>query len=370
MRGLRPLIFLMAVVSLASAWVARAAMPTVPTTSPTDLGPDVVILKELIAKYEPVPFDHKAHAKMAEMWDGCVTCHHKPPMPLPAGATRPNSANGHNGQKTQDEADVIPACKSCHEVSGKEVSLRMPNLKGAYHRQCLNCHREWAHENGCSACHKELDPSVPVATTMEHPPTIDDIVGRMHPPIPQPEQKVYTARFEPAVGRKVLFRHTAHTREFGIRCAQCHRDDNCSRCHTNGHAATTPVAEMPLHPGRSWKDSHGPCVSCHQQDSCRTCHHDENEPPPPAFTHAMTGQLLDKDHADLQCAHCHASYKSKFGLSCGGSECHAKRLITFPHERPGPTVTTRPAVTQLAVAPPIDATTQPTTRAVIKRIRR
>ena len=353
---------------LAIASLARGA--SVPTTSPTDLGPDVVILKELVTKYEPVPFDHKAHAMMAEMWDGCVTCHHRPPQ-VEAGTTQPvQQLQTNGGVKRQSDSETIPACKSCHAVAGEEVSLRMPNLKGAYHRQCLNCHREWAHENGCSACHQERDPNVSVATTMQHVPSVDDIVGRMHPPIPQPEEKVYTARFEPAVGRRVLFRHTEHTREYGIRCALCHRDDNCSRCHTNGTARETPIERQVLHPGRSWTDAHGPCAACHEQDACRTCHHAEDEPPPPAFTHAATGQLLDQDHADLKCAQCHTSYKSRVNLTCGGAECHAKREIAFPAERPGPTVTTQPVVTQLAVAPEDEATTQPTTRAVIKRIRR
>jgi len=37
--------------------------------------PETVMLDELVAQYEPVPFDHKAHASMAQMWDGCTTCH-------------------------------------------------------------------------------------------------------------------------------------------------------------------------------------------------------------------------------------------------------------------------------------------------------
>ena len=68
--------------------VVAAAQPAVATTQPThvgpspDLGPDVVVLKELSEAqglYDPVPFDHKAHAHMAETQKGCVTCHHQSP---------------------------------------------------------------------------------------------------------------------------------------------------------------------------------------------------------------------------------------------------------------------------------------------------
>ena len=38
---------------------------------------------------------------------------------------------------------------SVYDIGVENADLRMPNLKGAYHRQCLNCHRDWAHENEC-----------------------------------------------------------------------------------------------------------------------------------------------------------------------------------------------------------------------------
>ena len=35
------------------------------------------------------------------------------------------------------------------------VDLRQPSLKGAYHRQCINCHLDWSHENACGFCHEQ-----------------------------------------------------------------------------------------------------------------------------------------------------------------------------------------------------------------------
>ena len=175
--------------------------------------------------------------------------------------------------------------------------------------------------------------------------------------------------FTPAVGSKVLFRHQEHVESFGIKCSSCHHRDNCATCHSAGAAAATvPISQRPVHPGRTWEDSHGPCVSCHATDSCRHCHYGEKDTPPAPFSHQMTGQTLDKDHVSLKCGQCHATYKSKTDLTCGSSDCHAKKLMTYPVDLPGAKVTTRPVV---STAPATTAiATQPTTRAVIRRIRR
>jgi hypothetical protein len=349
--------------------IILATVTTAATIVLAQPAPDVVMLDELVAVYEPVPFDHKTHAAMAEMWQGCETCHHRTPTVATAAASQP--AGLVSRAKTQANAANMPACKECHDVANQRADIRMPNLKGAYHRQCLNCHREWANENGCSACHREQkkskahdarDPSPPP------PPTVDDIVGRMHPPIPEPETHVYQARFTPAVGSSVLFRHKEHTVRYGLKCSSCHHRDNCSDCHD---ATAKTIAQKPLRPGRTWKDSHGPCLSCHQQDRCGHCHYDKSAtPPPPTFDHRVTGQLLDTDHRDLRCGQCHGQLKSKVKLSCGGAECHQRTGIAFPADRPGAIVTTRPV--QLASAPPTStaASTQPATRPIIRRIRR
>ena len=335
--------------ALALLCVAAAAKPTT--------APDVVVLSELKDRYEAVPFDHKSHASMAQMWDGCVTCHHRKPDPT----TQPVAITS---ATTQADSAAVPACKSCHQVSAEKADLHRPNLKGAYHRQCLNCHREWANENACNICHKPLgNTKVAQATTA---PSVDDIVGRMHPPIPEPEVKIYEARFTPAVGANAIFRHKEHTTAYGLKCASCHHRDNCSDCH-NG--ITRTIAHKPIKPGRTWQDSHEPCMSCHQQDRCGHCHFDPKAKPPATFAHRSTGQVLDKDHDKLTCGQCHNRLKSKTELTCGDASCHAKHpTIAFPAQRPGPVIATQPATAPATRM--VTATTLPTTRAVIKRIRR
>ncbi len=298
---------------------------------PPETGPNVVILRELENAYEAVPFEHQSHAKMAEMWNGCVTCHHRSPQP-DASAAAPAA-----GSMTQEASVKVPACKSCHPVASADVNIHMPSLKGAYHRQCLNCHQEWMHENACVICHKPKQGR----QTTQVDPAPDDIVGRMHPPIPEPEDKVYKTRFTPADGGNVLFRHKEHTVAFGIKCVNCHHQDNCAHCH--GPTGDTS-AQKPLRPGMTWNDSHGPCMGCHKENRCRHCHYKDDQAPPRAFDHWATRQGLDEEHAKLACGQCHPDLKFTVESTCGDAACHKDQKIDYPTQRPGPIATMGPPV--------------------------
>ncbi|MEX1088978.1 MAG: cytochrome c3 family protein [Phycisphaeraceae bacterium] len=319
-----------------STAAASAVVPS-PTTAPVDYGPDVVMLKELVNEYEPVPFEHKKHAAMAEMHGGCSTCHHSPPSRDADAAAAADADAVPTTQPavtvppiTQDHASDTPACKSCHPVAAKDANIHMPSLKGAYHRQCLNCHRDWMGENACLICHKVRDGS----TAMAKDPTPGDIVGRMHPPIPEPDERSFKARYTPAAGGQVLFRHKQHTVGYGIKCASCHRESNCISCHQK--IGATSAGPRPVQPARSWQASHEPCISCHRQARCNHCHYQDGQLPPPVFDHASTGQLLDKDHTDLACQQCHAGLRTAEAPSCGDSSCHREgKPVTFPEHRPG-----------------------------------
>jgi len=303
---------------------------------PPEIGPKVVILSELKSTYEAVPFEHESHAKMAQMWNGCVTCHHRSPQPG-AGTATARSGVTPGGAQTQDASAQMPACRSCHPVAAKDAGIRIPSLKGAYHRQCLNCHKEWMHENACVICHKpRQDRQVGKAG-----PSPDDIVGRMHPPIPEPDATVYKARFTPADEGNVMFRHREHTAAFGIKCVNCHYRDNCSHCH--GPTGDT-TAQKPLRPGMTWNESHGPCMGCHKEDRCRHCHYKDDQQPPRPFDHWATRQGLDEEHAKVACGQCHPNLRLTGEPACGDAECHKGRKIDYPTQRPGPVATMRPSV--------------------------
>lgn len=85
-------------------------------------------LGDIARIYEPVNFSHGDH-----MWitEGCSACHHHEP----AGKYSP--------------------CKSCHNKPFDPEALDKPGLKGAYHRRCLDCHKQSAKITplGCTECH-------------------------------------------------------------------------------------------------------------------------------------------------------------------------------------------------------------------------
>ena len=100
---------------------------------PTDI-PETITLDILSKRYGPVEFSHRYHAEMA---DDCASCHH------------------------HSEKGATPACGECHEpiivyhYKGSERETGI-GLKGAYHRQCLGCHKEMeSGPVGCTDCHEK-----------------------------------------------------------------------------------------------------------------------------------------------------------------------------------------------------------------------
>lgn len=84
-------------------------------------------------KFAPVPFTHKRHYVDYEI--PCRACHH--------------------GWKVDLRENPFK-CKECHK--GKELSEAIL-LRNAFHRSCLNCHRELRRRKkptgpiGCKTCH-------------------------------------------------------------------------------------------------------------------------------------------------------------------------------------------------------------------------
>ena len=281
---------------------------------PGEQGPNVVILDELEDAYLPVPFDHKGHAEMAEMAGGCVTCHHYTPR----------------GQRH-------PPCKACHEVSADEADIDKPALRGAYHQQCLNCHREWINERDCDACHLSKAGSREGGMAAV-PVTTDDLMGRMHPPIPEPSDDLYRSGEQRLPGWQIVFRHREHAHRFGLRCVECHHEPSCARCHTRDREQRQP---------RQPTEAHGPCIRCHKRDMnlaaraagrCERCHWPEDQPKPELFSHATTGWPLGRFHEDKSCRDCHKEVPFEW-LSSTCNDCHGTwSPSTFDHRVTGQTL--------------------------------
>jgi len=95
-------------------------------------GPEWITMSEGTGHYGRVEFSHRVHAEMAEMGRGCSECHHE--------AT---------------EGKAMRRCDECHSPVRARADLETPDLRGAIHRQCMDCHKRWNPDQKCTACHAE-----------------------------------------------------------------------------------------------------------------------------------------------------------------------------------------------------------------------
>jgi hypothetical protein len=312
--------------------------------TPAD-GPGVMLMNSMKGKYGPVAFSHRVHAQMAEMSGGCYGCHHY-----------------------NDTALRILPCGDCHPGERKRENVNLPDLKAAYHRRCLDCHRQWSGSPDCKSCHLENTAGKTPAQILE-----GVAKGKKdHPAVQPPEKKVYGTKEQE--GTVVTFFHSDHTKQFGLDCVDCHRQEGCLGCHNKrpadvgksigaagqadfefrharcsscheGQTCTkchTATEAQPFEHGRStgWalKPYHArlACSRCHGtsgkfaglKNDCATCHPGET---PDSFTHAVTGLKLDDTHAAVDCIECHPG--KSFGKPPVCSGCHPDK--SYPQFKPG-----------------------------------
>jgi len=182
--------------------------------NPEETVPEECSLYHLVDQYEAVPFDHTGHEDYA---DDCETCHHH--------------ASG---------VEHTPPCRECHgETSG---DLRKPGLKGAYHRQCMNCHREMdAGPMGCEDCHPKLEDAAPPDKEQLALAAVPDTLRLGHLSV------AYTG---------VDFAHKLHV-ELTDGCVICHHRSKevevappCRECHNT--------------PQKLQNAYHEQCLGCHK----------------------------------------------------------------------------------------------------------
>jgi len=252
--------------------------------------PEIIVIDTIKGIYSPTVFTHKLHAEMSYMAGGCQSCHHFNPP------------------------GKILRCIECHKPLTNREDLNKPSLKGAYHQQCLSCHREWSHSTNCTVCH----PS-------EEKKNISDkseFIGKTHPKIEVPGKLVYQT--EEDDNPIVTFFHNQHNEMFKLECADCHNNESCTHCH-----------DTIKNNSRTDKEAHENCIECHEKeidDDCTKCH-DKKERTP--FTHGKTRFPLKKYHQNAECEDCHKTGKfTKLKRNC--SSCHKKwKLNNFDHALTG-----------------------------------
>jgi hypothetical protein len=131
--------------------------------------PPVLELNALKGLYEPVSFDHEAHAASA---DGCRSCHHRRFGKLVSCGichTEYVEREEFEHEPHQSLMECLSChqvanmaemrCSACHKTAPDPDQLYVIGLKGAFHQQCMGCHRELELDVSCAACH-ERGPSV------------------------------------------------------------------------------------------------------------------------------------------------------------------------------------------------------------------
>ncbi|MCX6154023.1 MAG: cytochrome c3 family protein [Candidatus Kapabacteria bacterium] len=270
-------------------------------------GPEIVIIDELRERYSKVVFSHKQHAQMSAMSTGCGGCHH------------------------YNTTGPILNCKKCHEVARKRENISLPDLQGAIHRQCMNCHRQWSKTNSCeNSCHVPIDKDSEARTKDQ----IKRLEGKIHPEVPFPKRMIWTTNYEK--GQIVTFYHDEHSGLFNIDCKTCHLEDNCVKCHnkTNTVAKFEENESIAVKHTKTHEDHHKPCGNCHKDDKCSKCH---SKVIMNAFDHLRsTGWALKSFHSDLECEKCHVNQSPPHKIKSNCNSCHSTwTLGKFKHERTG-----------------------------------
>ncbi|QQS37247.1 MAG: hypothetical protein IPM56_04645 [Ignavibacteriales bacterium] len=266
--------------------------------------PEAIVISKLESQYNSVVFSHRIHAEMSDMSGGCAGCHHF------------------------NTSGPIQKCENCHEANRKREDISKPDLKGAYHRQCMDCHREWSGSTDCVYCHslksdnKSGDPMQKVKQISE----------KKHPEVKEPEKLVYKTNSDR--GSVVTFFHNEHTKLFSLDCKSCHKNDNCVSCHKLDKKISTVKTTSSESLKKSFEEQHKRCISCHEKDDCNSCHSDKEKLP---FNHGVsTGWELSKYHKQLSCQKCHGSGNKFKKLDRKCESCH-KNFVSgsFDHRVTG-----------------------------------
>ncbi len=251
--------------------------------------PELIVIDQLSNRFGPVYFSHKIHAQMSNMGGGCEGCHHF------------------------NTSGPILKCNTCHEPSRKREDVSIPDLNGAYHRQCMDCHREWSHTTDCTSCHASKKD----VKDQKNENLQKKYANVDHPVVVEPTKLVYQTNSDK--GKLVTFYHDDHTKKFGLSCTSCHKQESCTKCHDVNRLSNDKPKTVSTK--KTFEDQHKNCISCHSKtENCSNCHNDKTLEP---FDHGKkTGWALNKHHINLTCAKCHGSkipYK-KLDNKC--SSCH------------------------------------------------
>lgn len=265
-------------------------------------GPEVIVIDVMTDIYSGVVFSHKMHAEMSEMSAGCTSCHH------------------------YNTTGPVLNCRKCHDSTRSRENVSIPDLKAAFHRQCMTCHIQWSGENGCnSQCHERKGPDS--QTRLQQ--LVKEIKGKTHPLRPEPSKMIWETNYNK--GKIVTFYHTEHVELFKLNCSDCHSGDNCIKCHASKIQVDF---SKNIKIKKSEEEHHKPCNSCHFSNTCNKCHRGNEMKP---FEHGRSsGWNLKWYHSKLTCSKCHGNVIPFKKLDNNCTSCHRNfTLGKFDHKVTG-----------------------------------
>ena len=200
-------------------------------------------------QYTGIVFSHAAHFKVREAWKiGCTTCH----------ATDGSLPKMIDCVACHDQSRRMPAraqmsnCRTCHadERSGPLPADHNRSVKPAFHTEAFRRNHA-AEASGasakCFACHQGGSRCIQCHAVMR--------------PVS------HTARWKDDLhGKYAALDRTT--------CATCHRQDYCSRCHSQLPRShyPLPLFKNGAHAVPAMLDQRA-CLTCHTfQNTCASCH--------------------------------------------------------------------------------------------------
>ena len=252
-------------------------------------GPKVIFINEvepgdvLGDMFNPVFFRHKYHAKIVK---DCTICHHFFDEHYNDQIVPSSRCEGCHLSKNFKSMGRHFACRVCHEPDAtpeiRNVRLSngtlvmIPGLKAAYHRHCIECHREMNGPVGCGDCHLARVPDhssfikeYKGAATCEecHPGKIAEVQNTIHYRLNKSYSFKKAAGFseESVVGELGMI--SSVSRLFGIDAISAwnvNSDKACKNCHIG-------CGEIPF----SGKGEMEPSESELNNVDCLICHVDQ-----------------------------------------------------------------------------------------------
>ena len=112
--------------------------PGHPSRSPKGKMPGKLLLGSIAETYRPVEFDHAKHVGIS---GSCAECHHQHDGGRELSCSECHRIDAAAFRKNVNLAR-IRSCGECHPATYHPENPGRPTLKAAYHRACIQCHRE------------------------------------------------------------------------------------------------------------------------------------------------------------------------------------------------------------------------------------